>query len=68
MSGSETGGVMTSREQFTLDVQRTPVPSQPPAQNVLLGYSADGTPFTPEAVSVAEVQQQQPPPCPIMLT
>lgn len=43
MSGSETGGVMTSREQFTLDVQRTSVPSQPPAQNVLLGYSADGT-------------------------
>ncbi|KAG5542624.1 hypothetical protein RHGRI_022224 [Rhododendron griersonianum] len=43
MSGTETGGVMTSREQFTLDVHKTPLTSQPPAQNVLLGYSADGT-------------------------
>lgn len=29
---------MSSREQFTLDVHKTP-----PAQNVLLGYSANGT-------------------------
>lgn len=34
---------MTSREQFTLDAHKTPLTSQPQAQNVLLGYSADGT-------------------------
>lgn len=42
MSGSETG-VMTSREPFTMGMQKSPVPSQPVVQNMRLAYSSDGT-------------------------
>ncbi|KAH7523371.1 AT-hook motif nuclear-localized protein 10 [Ziziphus jujuba] len=42
MSGSETG-VMTSREPFSVGLQKSPLPSQPVIQNMRLVYSADGT-------------------------
>lgn len=42
MSGSETG-VMTSREPFSVGLQKSPVPSQPVIQNMRLVLSADGT-------------------------
>lgn len=42
MSGSETG-VMTSREPFSVGLQKSPVASQPVIQNMRLAYSADGS-------------------------
>lgn len=43
MSGSETG-VMTSREPFSVGLQKSPVTSsQPVIQNMRLAFSADGT-------------------------
>ncbi|CAK9163755.1 unnamed protein product [Ilex paraguariensis] len=66
MSGSETGGVITSREPFTVGAfQKTspPAPSQPVVQNMRLAYSGEGTavykpfsgsspPFQPTSASV----------------
>lgn len=45
MSGSETGAVVTTTEQFTVGVQKSPPPAQPlpVVQNMHLSYSSDGT-------------------------
>ncbi|PON33397.1 PPC domain containing protein [Parasponia andersonii] len=42
MSGSETG-LITSREPFTVGLQKTPVPSQPVLQNMRMPFTADAT-------------------------